>query len=105
MMPFTTSGLRWSHKACLHDNELRWKDRICFLRQHASSEKGGEDGGGGERRKMKMSSDVAVVMKREANDWRQEVEKRGRAERWRGGVGGVLFTLIKGLKKVSELDE
>lgn len=24
-----------------------------------------------------MSSDVAAVMKREANDWRQEVERRG----------------------------
>lgn len=30
-----------------------------------------------------MSSDVAAVMKREANDWRQEVERRGR------GSGGL----------------
>lgn len=28
------------------------------------------------RRRVKMSSDVAAVMKREANDWRQEVERR-----------------------------
>lgn len=44
--------------------------------------RGGEgwEGKGGAARKgrrVKMSSDVAAVMKREANDWRQEVEKRG----------------------------
>lgn len=37
--------------------------------------KGGE-GEGGVRRKTKMSSDVAVVMKSAANDWRQE--RKGR---------------------------
>lgn len=33
-----------------------------------------------------MSSDVAAVMKRAANDWRQEVEKKG----WEGGGSGGL---------------
>lgn len=32
------------------------------------------------KRKVKMSSDVAAVMKREANDGRQEVGKGGRGE-------------------------
>ena len=36
------------------------------------------------RRKVKMSSDVAAVMKREANDGRQEVGKRGRGEAAKG---------------------
>lgn len=39
-----------------------------------------EEGGGGVKRKVKMSSDVAAVMKREANDGRQEVGKGGRGE-------------------------
>lgn len=30
------------------------------------------------RRRVKMSSDVAAVMKREANDWRQEVGEEGK---------------------------
>lgn len=42
--------------------------------------RGGEEKGGGVKR-VKMSSDVAAVMKREANNSRQEVEKRGREER------------------------
>lgn len=38
------------------------------------------------RRRVKTSSDVAAVMKRAGNDWRQEVERKGRergSEAWR----------------------
>lgn len=40
-------------------------------------EVGGWRGGGG-RGRVRTSSDVAAVMKRERNDWRQEVEGEGR---------------------------
>lgn len=48
--------------------------------------RGGEGGVVRKRRRVKTFSDVAAVMKREANDWRQEVETRGRGELGSGGL-------------------
>lgn len=49
----------------------------------------GEGGEGGGRGRVKTSSDVAAVMKRERNDWRQEVDGGRESGRERRGSGGM----------------